>query len=148
MDITSQDATRPYVCKRKQESATHQAPQERSSASEAKRGTKEGIRGASVASLLSELDRLADEMNEKASQMSAVAYGGQAYSSGPDYRGDPIDSICEGMFSAILGISSDASPYIYLKDAIAELSYVVSAGQESRENLAGRDAAMKSKGGK
>lgn len=132
MNITSQDATRPYTKKEKQDFANQQGPQERSSNfMEEKRGNREGIRGESAQSLLSTLDRLADEVIKKAERILSVAYGGEAYSGSPDRNGDPIDSICEGIFSTIIGMSENTSPYCDLKDAIAELSYLMSVDQDA-----------------
>ncbi|MGV3655245.1 MAG: hypothetical protein ACO1N5_13630 [Noviherbaspirillum sp.] len=134
MNIKSQDATRPYTKKKKQDFADQQALQERSSNRMGeKRGTGEGIRGESAQSLLSTLDRLADEVIKKAERILSVAYGGEAYSGSPDRNGDPIDSICEGIFSTIIGMSENASPYYDLKDAIAELSYMMSADQDAQQ---------------
>ena len=128
MDINSQDATRPYIKTKKQGTAAHQAPQERSSnRMEEKRGTREGIRGASLANLLSTLDRLADQVVERAGKILSVAYGGEAYSGDLDHKGDPIDSISHGIFCSIIGMSENATPYHELKEVIAELSYLAKA---------------------
>ena len=126
MDIKSQDATRPYTKTKKQESVTQQVQQEQSSPLvEEKRGTREGIRGAPLESLVSVLERCARDIQKRAERILAISYGGQAYAGGPDYRGDPIDSISEGMFSIIIAMSEDATPYYDLDDAIAELSHLL-----------------------
>lgn len=110
--------------------------------SEIKRGTREGIRGASAQSLLSALDRLVDEVNEKSGRILSVAYGGEAYSGSPDSNGDPICPTCQGIFSTIIGMSENARPYYDLKDAIAELSYLVNTtpviGIEAGKTQGGR----------
>lgn len=75
-----------------------------------------------IDSLVSHVDKLVDEINEVSNKIAAVAYGGEAWASGPDGRGDPIEPISAGMFGAIVSMSESAALYHQLKDAIAELS--------------------------
>lgn len=85
------------------------------SGSEQMRGIDTAIQGMSPDGLIHFIDGLADDINENAARIQAVAFGGRSHADQSE------NAIYSGMFGAIVGMSESAKNYHLLKDAIAEL---------------------------
>lgn len=79
------------------------------------------LRRWSIDALVERIDSTVDHINDTTAQIEAVAYGGAYYAKGKNSDGDPVDTICAGMFDSIVSMSGNARSYLMLKDLINEL---------------------------
>lgn len=85
--------------------------------SEQKRAKDQDIQRMLPETIISFIDGLTDDINKNATEIQCIAMGGHALAERSE------ESICEGMFGAIVSMSESAKNYLLLKDAISELCY-------------------------